>query len=411
MNSNLPNISEMQSLIGVSEESTDQVLNAVKSTARTLKLLPVYDLLLLERFDNAIQLIQETMEISLDLEYLHNLQRSRFYLQRKAVPIIIKNLTFDEKIQILKTSLKDEICDVVIEAVASIKYSNPFNNDELLNIAIDLFKNKYSSIKVLSADLLAIINSSTFLLADLIKSNNWRLRLRVASCFLKFNLNDQLMILLELKKDPIDEIRIELSKSLKGLEHIDLLEDSCEFVRSNYLSNVIDQIEDQYDFNKILEDKSWEVKKILLNLKGDLFKRITIPLIKSSTENVPWRIKHEVLSLVENNIDNEFAAKLLLGFLIKSLKDKICEIRTKSQQILCKIIKKYDWVNEIFDEIENLAVSSNYLHRVAVVPVVIEFDIKFNLKIGKNLFNDKIKNVRDRALDYISENNLDIKYF
>ena len=99
-----------------------------------------------------------------------------------------------------------------------------------------------------------------------------------------------------------------------------------------------------------------------------------------------------------------------MSFLIKNMKDKVCEIRQKSQEILCKIIRNYSWANEFYYEIENLAVSSNYLHRISVVPVAIEYDIKFKLDTAKKLFNDNIQNVRDRVKDYILENNLNIKY-
>lgn len=410
MDLNFCDITEMQTLIGVSEELTNQVLYRVKNMPHTSSFLPIYNLLLLERYENTVNLIEEVMKTELDLEYLSFLQKSRFYLQRKSVPLVIKDLNFENRSKILKISLKDEICEVVKEAVLSISHNNPFNDDDLLEIAIDLYRSKYTAIKILAVDLLVLIKTSSFLLIDMIKSTNWRLRLKVASQYSNFNSEDQIIISSELKKDHVDEVRTELSKSLKSLDHLDLLEDPCEFVRAYYLANIVDLLVDQYDLRKLLEDKSWEVKKVLLNLKGDAFKKITIPLIRSTTENVSWRIKHEILSLVEKNVQNEFTSKLLLGFLIKNLSDKVSEVRLKAQEILCKIIKTYSWVNEFSYEIENLAMNSNYLYRISAVPVVLEYDLKFNSEIGKVLYNDNVVNVRDKVRDYLKESKIGIRY-
>ena len=350
------------------------------------------------------------MKTSLEVEYLDYLQRSKFYLQRKSVPRIVRNLSFPEKGRIIKNSLRDEICEVVKEAVLCIIHNNPFNSDELDDIVVELYNNKYTSIKVLTVDLLVLINRNCFLLTDFLKSTNWRLRLKVAALYPKFSSEDQFLIAQEFKKDHVDDVRIQLSKSLTTLDHLDLLEDPCEFVRAHYLANVIDQLEDQFDLKKLISDSSWEVKKILLNLKGENFKRITIPLIRNSTENVSWRIKHEILCLVEKNIENELTSKLLLNFLIKNLKDKLSEVRVKAQEIFCKIIRNYTWVHEFFFEIENLATNPNYLYRISAVPIIVDYDAKFNTRIGLILYNDPVRNVREKVRNYISENNINIQY-
>lgn len=410
MISDLTEITELQSLVGASEELTEQVLNKVKELPRTPSILPIYNLLLLERYENALELIEEVMSNSLDLEYLDYLQKSKFYLQRKSVPRIIRNLSFPEKGRLLRNSLRDEICEVVKEAVLCIIYNNPLNNEELAEVAVEIYRNRFTAVKVLTVDLLILLNRNCFLLTDFLRSTNWRLRLKVASLYLKFNPEDQITIAQELRKDHVDEVRIELSKSLKSLDYLELLDDPSEFVRSHYLSNVITLLGDQFDLKKLLSDNSWEVKKVLLNLKGENFKKITIPLIRNSTENVSWRIKHEILCLVENNIDNEFTSKLLLSFLIKNLKDRVNEVRVKAQEIFCKIIKRYSWVDEFFFEIENLASNSNYLYRISAVPIIVDYDVKFQTKIGKILYNDPIRNVRERIRDYISEKGIDVNY-
>src|SRR5690606_29852446 len=113
---------------------------------------------------------------------------------------------------------------------------------------------------------------TSFLLNEMLENSSWRLRLKLAMNIERFNVTDQRDIIEKLKNDNIDEIRIRLSKNLHSLEYISLLEDPCEFVRSSYLLNVIHLISDESILLKLVRDQSWEVKKILLNLKEDKFK-------------------------------------------------------------------------------------------------------------------------------------------
>lgn len=165
-------ISEMQVLVGLNENLTDKVLCRVRSIPSSPALLPVYSLLLLERYEAAIPLIESALQQELDMECIDRLQGSKYYIQRMSVPCIIKALSFSRKKDILRTSLQDPICEVVKEAVRSIRENNPFNDDELVEIAIDLFKSKYTSVRVLSVDILALVGGSSFLLMDALKSNN-----------------------------------------------------------------------------------------------------------------------------------------------------------------------------------------------------------------------------------------------
>lgn len=403
-------ISEMQVLVGLNEDLTDKVLCRVRSIPSSPALLPVYSLLLLERYEAAIPLIESVLQQELDMECIDRLQGSKYYIQRMSVPCIIKALSFSRKKDILRTSLQDPICEVVKEAVRSIRENNPFNDDELVEIAIDLFKSKYTSVRVLSVDILALVGGSSFLLMDALKSNNWRLRLKVASCLQKFGPEDRKRVVGELVNDHVEEVRIELSKHLKTLDHLELLRDPCELVRSNYLGNVVGLIEDERVFKWVVEDKSWEVKKVLLNLKGELFKKITIPLIRHSTEGISWRTKHDILGLIEQKIDNEFVSKLMMGVLVRHLRDRVCEVRAKSQQVLVKIIKKYGWVDEYYYEIEAVAHCSNYLHRISVVPVAVEYDMRMGTDLSRVLKHDRVVNVRDCYYDYVKGHGIWLTY-
>lgn len=395
---------ELKSQIGITEEATDKSLLKIKTLQGSLKLLPIYNLLLLERLEETIPLIVSCLKNNLDLEYLSSLQQSKYYIQRKSVPMILKYLNFDEKNKFLMKSLSDPICDVIKEAVLCIKENNSFNQEELTKIAIELFNSKYTAVKLMAIDILTLIEENSFFIMDLLKINNWRIRLKLSSCLDYLKKEDQDRIINEIKGDIVEEVRIELSKHLKSLDYIELLKDPSESVRANYLKNVINLIEDENILKKMIDDESWEVKKILLHLKGDLFKKITIPLIKNNDDS-SWRVKMEILQLVENNIKNEYVTKLMVNFLLKCLKNKVFEIRKKAQEILILIINNYKWVDEYYYEIEEICFSQNYLFRITMFPVVYEYDSKYGTELSKKFENDPVVNVRDFYKDYLKQKN------
>lgn len=403
-------ISILQTMVGISDEMTRSVLEQVKDEEPNSSLVPVYNLLLLENYKEAANQIKKIMEKELDLEYISMLQMSKFYMQRKAVPYVIRDVSFPEKKRIIKGSLNDPICDVVKEAVASIIHNNPFNNDEMIEIAINIYNNKYISVRVLVVDLLTIIDGAKFLLDDIIKSTNWRIRLRAASNLLLFDRNDQNKIINELKNDHIDEVRINLAKNLKTLEYLDLLKDPCDTVRAIYLENVVDLIQDISIFQELSNDSSWEVKKVLLNLQDDLFKKITIPIIKSNTEQVQWRIKYDILGLIEERIDKDYVGKLLIGIILGCMKDKVCEVRNKARDIAIKLVKTKHWMQHYLNDISDLVSSSKYLYRISVTPLAIEYDNKYKTEISKTLKHDPLDNVRRAYEDYLKKYLITLDY-
>lgn len=87
---------ELQSLIGINEELTENVMYRVMAIPPSHDLLSIYSTLLLERFENTIPLIEKVMKEKLDQNFINLLQSSRFYYHRMAVPLIIKNLSFFE---------------------------------------------------------------------------------------------------------------------------------------------------------------------------------------------------------------------------------------------------------------------------------------------------------------------------
>lgn len=391
---------ELQLQVGVSEELTDRVLSQVGSCQPSPALLPVYNLLMLERYEATIPLIMRVVEAHYDLEYLTSLQKSRFYLQRRSVPCLAATAPCSDRKMIFKASLRDPICVVVKEAVGAIMLNSPFTKSEHLDIAKDLFNSKYMAVRVLSVDVLALAEPGSQLLAEILASSSWRMRLRAAALLRGFGGVDQQRIISALIHDHIEEIRIHLGKSLDTLDHAELLKDPSEHVRAAYLYNVVHLIDDRTVFDALARDPSWEVKKVLLNLTGEWFKQVTIPLIKVGAENTKWRVRLEILGLIDEHVENDFASRLLISFIIKRLQDKISAIRTKAKDILLKMLERYDWCAAHVREIEDVVRSENYLYRVSVVPVAISYDRKFGTQISEVLQKDRVENVRQCYYDY-----------
>lgn len=388
-------ILELQMQVGVSEELTSQVLSIIRKQAASPALLPVYNLMLLENYDETIPLIKATMASHLDLEYITSLQKSRFPVQRKCAPMIADAVDPVARRSILRTSLSDSSIPVIREAVSAVRSDNPFDRQELRSIHDSLAESSFMDCRVLAVDILACGLEDEVLLSSALHSSAWRIRLRCATLLDGFSAVSRQLIVDELKTDHIEEVRMQLAKNIHSLESIEYLSDPSELVRSSYLSNVIKLIQDESILAGLINDQSWEVRKILLSLRGPLFKKITIPLIQNSTENViQWRSKIEVLDLVDEQIGDDYVARLLTAFLFKTLGDRVCAVRERSRDILIKVLAKYDWFREFSRDIEDVISGSGYLHRIAVLPVAIAFDRKYSTQLSSLLMADRVANVR-----------------
>jgi len=385
---------ELQLRVGVSEEMTDDVLRTVEGSAPTAELLPVLNLLMLERPDATVALVRRVVEASYDGEYIASLQKSRFYMQRMVVPQLAEIIPAKERAAILRTSLRDTAIPVVKEAVHAITADSCFSNEELLKIANSLHKSKYSAIQILTADVLALRGcGSDSLLRELLEGG-WRIRLRCAALLKRFDQTDQELITSMLINDQVDEVRIQLSKNLENLKHIHLLKDPCEHVRSAYLSNVIGKIQDEGILTGLMTDKSWEIRRQLLGLSGEMFQNIAVPLIRASTDTINWRLNFEILDLIEGKIDDESTVRLLADFLFEKLCDRVCAIREKACDIIVGIVGRYSWGEELRSQIENAVDSTNYLHRISAVPVAVCYDRRYKTDISRRLEADPVENVR-----------------
>lgn len=392
---------ELQLRVGVSEELTDDVLRVVQGSVPTAGLLPVLNLLMLERPEATMALVRRVVEASYDGEYIASLQKSRFYMQRMAVPQLVGVVPADERAAILTTSLRDSALPVVREAVRAIVADNPFSDEEVLKIARNLGQSKYSAARTLAVDVLVLGRDCAGGLLKELLGGGWRVRLRCAALMAQFSPAEQETIVAVLISDPVDEVRIQLARNLKSLDYIHLLKDSCEHVRSAYLENVIGKIQDERLFADLVTDKSWEIRRQLLGLSGEMFQNIAVPLIKTSADTINWRLNFEILSLIDGKIADEHTVRLLVDFLFKRLCDRICAVREKARDILVKIIGRYSWAEEYRPQIEGAAGSPNYLYRISAVPVAVSYDRKYKTSVSRCLETDRVENVRLCYSDYL----------
>lgn len=410
---------ELRGQVGHSELKTEKALQTVSSISPNSRLLPIYDLLLLERFEPTIPLIRMTLENLNSLStpdssiqitnYLSTLQNSQYYFHRMAVPCILRHssLPLETKRDFLSKSCQDRVGHVVKETVTTIINDEIFDKQQLADIANYLLDHEYAMMRTLAVDIIAKIRDERKFIRAALDSSSWRVRLRMGLLIKKFDSNEQTLIIDKLRNDPVEEVRVHLAANLSSLEYSFFLDDLSDQVRAIYLKNVVSKINDQTIFEKLMNDDSWEVKKFLLNLRDEWLHSVTIPLIKSSTQNVKWRMKLEILKLIEDKIEESEIARPLFGFICEAVQDKTCEIRKKAAQILKKIVERHDWSKEYTVDLERVVLSKNYLHRISILPVVVAFDKKWGKSISKPLKEDVVVNIREYYRELASESEYD----
>ncbi len=388
------NVLELEVKIGVSEEHTNEIMYKLSTSEYLPSYLRMYNLLLLERYDETVPLIKRGMESDFNIVYIESLQNSRFWAQRRCVPQISMSGSCDDRKKILLRSLSDCSHMVVNEAIEAIMANNPFCDDELRNIAINLFDNNLIRNRVRSVDLMACLKPVGDLLERAVNDDSWLMRVRCAMLLKRFGEDEQNLIIERLREDSVEEVRIELAKNLNRLEYAGYLNDPSSQVRGAYLSNVIGEITDEALLTQIIENNAWEIGKLVLGIKGDLFKKISMTLIERNYKGLPWRKKLEMVDLIEKQLDDSKVAKMLMEFLFEGTRDKVFLIRQRIAELLKIIILRYDWIVDYEKEFREIINSTNYLHRLTIVPVIIAYDKKNNTNLSEALKNDKIANVR-----------------
>jgi len=432
-------------MLAGTKEDVDGAFERIKTMRPCTKLLPLYSILLFDYWNEAIRFIKKVIEESTEhamaesvkhleamgrveaaenlkmmgdlnptgqlepavrlkpAEYLELLIQSKHFIQRKSVPVIIRGTSLGEKKKLLLESLSDETVPVVKEACITIMEDRVFEDSELVGIAELLFSRPIMNFKTMSVDVLSMVRSRTVLIGDLIKSCYWKIRYEITKRYAYFPEDQKGFIISELIDDKEECIRAELAKNIHTLEYLHLMKDPSEEVRMNYLINIVNKITDLELLRSISEDPSWNVKIILLRLKGEYFKEISIPLIKLYDDPIKWRNMLGILDNIENRIFDDSTARNLLDFVVKTLKHKVAFIRKKASHILVSLIEKYDWIGEYEGSFLEIVLSTNYLHRMAILPPAIEFDMKFHRWISDHLKNDKLQCVRNLYDEYIAD--------
>ena len=393
------NLPELQAQIGLSDESTLHVLDVIQQAAPAHSLLPICNLMLLEHYDKTVPLIRAIMEKQLDLQYIVSLQRSRFSLQRRCAAAVADLVPADARRGILQTSLADASLSVVADAVASIERDNPYEKKELLAISEELLNHPSSERKVLGAVLFFVFPEDGETFSQLISSQLWRVRTRCAIFLPRLPDPLRARAIEALQDDPVEEVRENLARNIATLDVPQYLTDPCSSVRMAYLQNVYNLL-DESELIRLSNDECWEVQKILLNLRGEYFKKITIPLIQDNLAKVPWRTRINLLSLLEEHAKDALVAAEILGILVHAMRDKVCAVRDKAAEAVIRLLEACPWCKEYAPLVEEIVGSENYLHRITVIPVAKAFDELFGTDFIERLKSDSVENVRWYAGHY-----------
>lgn len=414
-NFQVPDILKLQSIIGKEKEITYKLISYLKSNAPiSPEILPICTLLLIENRSSTIEVIQNILihHPHLVQDTINELQSSKFYNQRCAVPQIIIEIP-DTKMY-LKKAFNDNIGVVVKEACLSLQFYEalPFSDNELLDIALALNNHQYDYIQCLVPDVLIFIKQKTFLMSEISLSKSWRKRLSLVKKVSYLSLEDRYYLYNTLCKDPEESVRIALVKEIDCLTDFKkyaeiFLTDTSENVRSLMVRKIGNMYDDLLD--NIVNDPSWIVRKELLCIhREDIYERISLPIINSLPKNNTWRVKIEILETISHilNFNDVLVQRCLLDILFKYLTDPVYEVRNRAGGVLKDLINKAEWSIELQERLECL-LQSSYLVRITLVEAFKEFDKKHGTKFIKNLLNDKVINVRIKVLSILSKEDLD----
>lgn len=415
---------ELRSQIGLSTASTDAVVAALQTYAPSPEMLPVCTLLILEKFEDAVRIARSVLEQHFSAEFLVGLQSSPYFLQRLAVPALLSGarIATPLKHEFLLAALKDSVSAVVVAAVDAIAeegarvlreppgtdaHGRPllplFGPAEIHDLIAELSKSDHTAVRVAAAGLLPLLAPGDPLLAVLAQSPAWRVRLRVAQLLPRLAPSDRATLASALRHDAVDEVRVRLAAGTDTLDALYFFDDPCEHVRAAYLARVLDKLSDEALFKRLMTDESWEVKKHLLDLRGEWVLRVTVPFIKSSAESDNWRIKYDILALIHGKLAEEAVVRPLCQFILECLSDRVCEVREKAAAVLVDTIWRYEWCAEFEAEIRAAIASPNYLHRISAMRPALAFERRTGVVVTAAVADDPVKNVRESYQEAAAE--------
>ncbi len=344
---------------------------------------------------------------------------------------ITKYLNIDIIKKFIETLIKDENENIkvdIINLIISLK-----DHKDLLQI-IDYI---YDLIQKLSEDLnfkvrLSLINNFPEILNfPKITYNFKQLVLNIYIKFLEDN-EDQIrnaccLNLEEITKLLINEINF--NKLLQNLNK--LTKDQKTFVRNSLAENIFKicpllnkkQLNEIIFpmFNDLINDENFDIRINLINNIINLSKNselnnisnfITdkiIPSIIEISQNKSWRIRHKIINIIPNFVNQKNFMKDIFPICLNYLTDHVFDIRNEGCKLLCNIYKDMnnsEFENKLIEKLNSMSNLTNYLIRNTCVIFIKYFIEKINEKIYFDFFqkkliflvyklsDDKISNVR-----------------
>ena len=344
---------------------------------------------------------------------------------------ITKYLNIDIIKKFIETLIKDENENIkvdIINLIISLK-----DHKDLLQI-IDYI---YDLIQKLSEDLnfkvrLSLINNLPEILQfPKITYNFKQLVLNIYIKFLEDN-EDQIrnaccLNLEEITKLLINEINF--NKLLQNLNK--LTKDQKTFVRNSLAENIFKicpllkkkQLNEIIFpmFNDLINDENFDIRINLINNIINLSKNselnnisnfITdkiIPSIIEISQNKSWRIRHKIINIIPNFVNQKNFMKDIFPICLNYLTDHVFDIRNEGSKLLCNIYKDMnnsEFENKLIEKLNSMSNLTNYLIRNTCVIFIKYFIEKINEKIYFDFFqkkliflvyklsDDKISNVR-----------------
>ena len=387
---------------------------------------------------NIIILVYQNLEESnkkIVINFLENFSNSNNLSIRKELISelikITKYLNIDIIKKFIETLIKDENENIkvdIINLIISLK-----DHKDLLQI-IDYI---YDLIQKLSEDLnfkvrLSLINNLPEILQfPKITYNFKQLVLNIYIKFLEDN-EDQIrnaccLNLEEITKLLINEINF--NKLLQNLNK--LTKDQKTFVRNSLAENIFKicpllkkkQLNEIIFpmFNDLINDENFDIRINLINNIINLSKNselnnisnfITdkiIPSIIEISQNKSWRIRHKIINIIPNFVNQKNFMKDIFPICLNYLTDHVFDIRNEGSKLLCNIYKDMnnsEFENKLIEKLNSMSNLTNYLIRNTCVIFIKYFIEKINEKIYFDFFqkkliflvyklsDDKISNVR-----------------
>ena len=387
---------------------------------------------------NIIILVYQNLEESnkkIVINFLENFSNSNNLSIRKELISelikITKYLNIDIIKKFIETLIKDENENIkidIINLIISLK-----DHKDLLQI-IDYI---YDLIQKLSEDLnfkvrLSLINNFPEILQfPKITYNFKQLVLNIYIKFLEDN-EDQIrnaccLNLEEITKLLINEINF--NKLLQNLNK--LTKDQKTFVRNSLAENIFKicpllnkkQLNEIIFpmFNDLINDENFDIRINLVNNVINLSKNsdlnnisnfITdkiIPSIIEISQNKSWRIRHKIINIIPNFVNQKNFMKDIFPICLNYLTDHVFDIRNEGSKLLCNIYKDMnnsEFENKLIEKLNSMSNLTNYLIRNTCVIFIKYFIEKINEKIYFDFFqkkliflvyklsDDKISNVR-----------------